>query len=135
MSVNGHDHSAPQSTVKITDMGGKHGWRVRWEFDQNGVAFTAFKIVARQPDGLKLAMFVKANAPDGELTPDVIVAEPYLSGAVKRDGRVCLFGGTAVFRGPVAFKYHLSFQKEIWLEAHAFLGSRHIAEEEWDDAK
>lgn len=126
--------SATAPRVLIEDCAGKFGFRVRWEYTSEGTGFVVWQIVGRQPDGLKLALFHRDGSKDMDLTPDIMVATPYISGCVRRDGRV-LMSGDAVFAGPVMFKRHIALQKHLWLRAHSLMGfDRTEVENAWVNA-
>ena len=57
---NGHDILREgESQVKVEDAG---GFRWRYEWRAEGVGFAAWRIIARQTDGLKLAIAEAARA-------------------------------------------------------------------------
>jgi hypothetical protein len=115
----------PETITKLEDVAGEYGFRIRWEMAKDkreAVSFVVWQIVGRQPDGLKLALFIKEGGSDRDrFTPHIIESEPYLSGAIHQDGRVW-FTGSSVFTGVLGVKKHLALVKYLWLKAH-----QHIA--------
>lgn len=101
------------------DVAGDFGFRCRYDVRPDAVGIMVWKVVDRQPDGLRLAMFMREGSED--ITPDITVATPYLSGAVKRDGRVWL-SGDSVFMGGVGMKMHFAILKNVFLKSYKFLG-------------
>lgn len=110
--VNGHAPSSPKT--KIDNVG---GFRLHWTYEEGvGAAVTVYQVIAKQEDGLRLALFLKAGT-EGELTPDTLVAEPYMTAAFRSDGRM-MFGGTSVFVGPTLLKRHLAAIKHCYERAY-----------------
>lgn len=111
------DQNEPE--IHQEDVAGDYGFRCRYDVRTDAVGFMVFKVVERQPDGLQLALFLREGSDD--VTPDIAIAAPYLSGAVKRDGRVWLTG-ESVFIGGVGAKMHAALQKHLFLKCYKFMG-------------
>lgn len=119
--------NAPKT--KVEDVGGTFGFRVQWTYTHEGAAFAVWKIVGRQPEGLRMALFLKSTPDENNpFTPDVVAAEVYLTGAIKPDGRVML-GGEPTFAHPIGFKMHFALLKTLWQKAHKLMGVEPV--EEW----
>jgi hypothetical protein len=130
-----------ETVTKMEDVAGAHGFRIRWEMakvQREAVSFVVWQVVGRQADGLKLALFVKEGGGEKDrFTPNIIEAEPYLSGAIHKDGRTWLTG-SSVFTGAIGAKKHLALVKYLWLAAHRHIGgeaSYAQATTEWTEAK
>ncbi len=104
-----------EPVIKMEDVAGQFGFRIRYEIRDDAVGFMVWQIIGRQPDGLRLALFAAEGKDD--LTPDVVAATPYLSGAIRSDGRVW-FTGDAVFFGGVGARKDLGLRKHVFFRAY-----------------
>ncbi len=113
--INGHDSFGAGTTTKVENAG---GFRFVWNYKEGvGAAVTVYQVMAKQEDGLKMALFLRAGTETGELTPDSLLAEPYVSGVFKADGRV-MIKGTSVFVGAQGMKRHCAVMKHTWERAY-----------------
>lgn len=116
--INGHDHSlgsAPKTTIENVG-----GLRLHWTYlEGEGAAVTVYQAIAKQEDGLRLSLFLKAGT-EGELTPDTLLAEPYMLASFKADGRIML-SGTSVFVGPSMLKRHMAAIKHAYQRAYQLM--------------
>ena len=113
--INGHDSFGAGTTTKVENVG---GFRLVWNYKEGaGAAVTVYQVIAKQEDGLKMALFLRAGTETGELTPDSLLAEPYFTGVFRADGRV-MFKGTTVFFGAHGMKRDLACRKHVWERAY-----------------
>jgi len=113
--INGYDSLGTNAKSKIENVG---GFRLHWNYKEGvGASVTVYQVLAKQEDGLRLALFLKAGTETGELTPDTLLAEPYMTGVFRADGRI-MIGGTSVFVGTKMMVRHLSLLKHCWERAY-----------------
>jgi hypothetical protein len=116
--INGHDSLGTDTKTLVENVG---GFRLVWHYKEGaGATVTAYQVIAKQEDGLRLSLFLRAGTQSGELTPDTLLAEPYFTGVFRADGRVML-SGTSVFVGPSMMKRHLALLKHCWERAHELM--------------